>query len=212
VKDPRNDPVMGPPSTTGGSITLSLLARLKAHDPEGWRRLSQLYCPLVYRWCLRGRLQPQDAYDVVQEVFRTVAMKIHSFRRERPNDTFRGWLWTITRHKLGDYYRRQRAQAPASGGSDAMAMMLQIPQEESTDNDGFLESGDASSLYHRALKLICQEFSEKTWKAFWRVVVEDQPPALVAQELGMSTNAIYIAKSRVLARLREELGDEDPTT
>lgn len=208
MKDSGNKLHSGGSFGDAPSITASLLTRLKARDPEGWSRLSRLYCPLVYRWCLRARLQPQDASDIVQEVFRTVAMKIDGFRRDREGDTFRGWLWTITRNKLGDYIRKQKNGAHATGGSDAMAMMMQVP-ENLEDADSIVDSSDFSELYRRALDMIRQEFEERTWTAFWQAVIEDKPAAVVAEELGMSQNAVYIAKSRILARLRQELGDRD---
>ncbi|MEK6233210.1 MAG: sigma-70 family RNA polymerase sigma factor [Planctomycetales bacterium] len=211
VKDPGNNIQSEAPSENAPSITMSLLARLRAGDPEGWDRLSKLYCPLVYRWCKRARLQYDDASDIVQEVFRTVALKIDSFRRERKGDTFRGWLWTITRHKLGDYIRRQQNRPQPTGGSDAAAMLHQVADPFGEDSDSFVQGGDYNSLYHRALDLIKTEFEEPSWKAFWMVVVEDKTAAQAAEELGLSANAVYIAKSRILARLRQELGDLDPS-
>ncbi|QGJ68743.1 Extracytoplasmic function alternative sigma factor [Planctomycetales bacterium 10988] len=209
AKDQLN-PFSGGMSPSGiESISTSLLERLKAHDQEGWQRMSKLYCPLVFSWCLRHRLQPDDASDVVQEVFRTVAIKIDSFRRDRQGDTFRGWLWTITRHKLGDYFRKEKRRDQASGGSDAQALFMQIPEEYANDDSSYMEDGEAGSLYHRALSLIRQDFTEKSWHAFYQVVVEDRPVDEVAAALDMSSNAVYIAKSRILARLRQELGDQD---
>jgi RNA polymerase sigma-70 factor (ECF subfamily) len=100
VKDPDNNLGEAGHSGEPGSTSLSLLAGLRARDAEAWQRLVYLYGPLVERWCRRRGLQPRNCEDVVQQVFLTVAAKVSEFRREQKGDTFRGWLWTITRHKI----------------------------------------------------------------------------------------------------------------
>lgn len=183
-----------------------MLATLKTRDPEAWRRLSSLFAPEVYGWCLKKKLRAEDAADVVQEVFRTVVSRIDDFHRNSPRDTFRGWLWTITRHKLGDFFRREQRRAVAEGGTDAYQRLSQLAADVTEDSD----SGPVPAsceLLHRVLKIIRSDFEEKTWRAFWEVVVEGVSPQGAAAKLGMTANAVYVAKSRVLRRLREELGD-----
>jgi RNA polymerase sigma-70 factor (ECF subfamily) len=187
-------------------MSTALLAGLQAQHTEAWRRLVQLYGPVVYGWCKRRGLQPSDAEDITQEVFRTVLLRIASFRRERSQDTFRGWLWTITRNKLGDYIRRRETHPNPAGGSEARVQMEQVPAAALEDGDE-AEPQNNSYLYRRALDMIRSEFEPSSWDAFWRVVVGGQRPADVAEALGLSLNAVYLAKSRVLRRLREELGD-----
>ncbi len=60
-------------------------------------------------------------------------------------------------------------------------------------------------LVRRALEIIQVEFQPSTWRACWECVVEGQPAAKVADKLGLSVDAVYIAKSRVIKRLRQEL-------
>jgi RNA polymerase sigma-70 factor (ECF subfamily) len=187
-----------------GPTSPTLVDRLKRHDPEGWRRHVQLYGPLIYRWCRRGRLGPEDAADVAQEVFRTVAARIQDFRRDRPGDSFRGWLWTITRHKIGDHLRRLQRQPSAAGGSDAHMGLLNLPERLPDDEEA---AADFSALVHRAMDLVRAEFAERTWQAFWRTAVEGRTATDVAGELGVTPDAVRMAKSRVLRRLREELPD-----
>lgn len=189
-----------------GSIGSSLLERLKLQSPEAWRRLVHLFGPLVYQWCRRHGLQAADAADVGQEVFRSVACGIGRFRRERPEDTFQGWLWTITRSKIADNWRQERRQPQATGGSTAQARLADLAAAEPVELPT-AEPEIGNSLYHRGLRLIRGEFAERTWKAFWRVAVDGRPPAEVAEEMGLSVNSVYLAKSRVLHRLRKELGD-----
>lgn len=195
------DPAVISGSSLPSSTSSSLIARLRAQDRDAWSRLAQLYGPLVYGWCRRRGLQDNDAADVVQEVFRAVAANIKSFQP----GSFRGWLWTITRSKLIDFVRNQKRQPEAVGGSDAQAGIQQMP--EALDESASVP-GQHSALVRRALDMIRPDFEEASWQAFWRVVMEDQPPAEVAKSLGISANAVYIAKSRVLRRLRDELGEE----
>jgi RNA polymerase sigma-70 factor (ECF subfamily) len=204
VKDARNNPGSTPASPGPGSTSSGLLDGVKRHDPEAWCRLAHLYGPLVYGWCRRAGLQARDAEDVLQEVFLTVAARVGEFRHDRAGDTFRGWLRTITHHKLGDWMRRQAKREKAAGGSEALGRLLAVPDMEATDS----EAEETTALYHRALDAIRAEFEGRTWQAFWRVVVEEQSPADVAADLELTRNAVYIARSRVLRRLREELGAE----
>jgi RNA polymerase sigma-70 factor, ECF subfamily len=196
------------PGTSGASVpastSLSLLERVRADEAGAWGRLVQLYGPLIYRWCRRWHIAPEDAADVSQEVFRTVVARIGDFRRDRPGDSFRGWLWTVTRNKIGDHIRRQDRQPGALGGSDAQQRFLQLPD---TLPAGEEDSADCRSLVHRALDLIRGDFEERTWQAFWRTAVGGEAPKDVAAALGVGVDAVRMAKSRVLRRLRDELPD-----
>ena len=194
----------GTQSTASGSTSTSLLERVKAQDPDAWRRLVRLYGRMVYYWCQQSNLQPNDLADLFQEVFRAVAAKIASFRRDRPGDSFRGWLRTITKNKLSDHFRRQRAEPPGVGGSDARMRLQELAAEPPGETE---DKREGSELYHRALQLIRGEFEERTWQAFWRTAIDEQPTRSVAEELEMSVDAIRQAKSRVLRRLRDEFRD-----
>jgi len=201
------DERVGASDTTLGT-SLSLLDGLRTKEPDAWRRLVALYGPLVVAWCWQQGLQAADVDDVAQEVFQVVLRRVPEFRKEQAEDTFRGWLWTITRHKIGDHWRRKAAGPNAVGGSEMHEQLEQLPVSESAWNR------DASSelsvgLHQRALDLVRQQFEEKTWRAFWLVVCESRRPGDVAQELGISLNAVYLAKSRVLNALRETLGEAE---
>lgn len=191
-----------------GTISSGLLKAVLANDPDAWRRLSALFGPLVYYWCRLRGLQSSDAEDVVQEVFRTVVQRIADFRRDRARSTFRGWLRTITRNKLGDFIRAHRRHiAPQLGGTeDAQfaACGFENADESDVEDD---PSAETMLLYRRVLELIRVEFEEQTWEAFWRVVVDGAVPSDVAAELDMSVNSVYLAKSRILRRVRDEFQD-----
>ena len=185
------------------STSLTLLERVRDRDEQAWHNLLRLYAPLVDRWCGHSGVRGQDADDVRQEVFQAVAAGLDQFRRERAGDTFRGWLRVITRNKLIDHTRRRDRQPEARGGTDAHRRLQQVAEPELPEDS----QDDLSGLYHRALALVRAEFEERTWQAFWRAAVEGQSPDLIAADLGVTPAAVRKAKSRVLLRLRQEVGD-----
>jgi RNA polymerase sigma-70 factor (ECF subfamily) len=182
------------------------LARVQAGEPEAWERLVNLYAPLVFRWCRCGGLQDQDTADVFQEVFQAVVVSVGGFRREREGDTFRGWLRRIAQNKLRDHFRKLGREPRGAGGSSARERLAQFPEPQPADDDLTREEPERG-LFARALGLIRGEFAERTWAAFWQTAVEGRGPKDVAADLSMSPGAVRVAKSRVLHRLREELGD-----
>jgi RNA polymerase sigma-70 factor (ECF subfamily) len=188
---------------SSSATSLGLLARARSREPAAWDRLVRLYTPLVEQWARLAGLQDTDVEDVRQEVFLAVSGSLETFRRENPGDTFRGWLRTITRFKVADLLRRKPPRG--EGGSEAAQRFLQVPQPGAPD--GARETEDLTVLYRRALELIAIDFEETSWKAFLEVVINDRKPAEVAAELGITTNAVYLARGRVLNRLREEFVD-----
>jgi RNA polymerase sigma-70 factor (ECF subfamily) len=190
---------------SGLSTSLSLLDRARAHDEEAWDRLVRLYRPLVLHWCGRGGIPGSDAEDVAQEVFAAAAKGLGGFHRDRPGDTFRGWLRVVTRNQVLLHFRRNRRQAKAEGGSEALEQLqgMADPLAASEAKD----SAEVGQLYRQALEQVRGEFGERTWQAFWLTVVEGRIPSALTVELAMSPAAIRQAKSRVLRRLKEEMGD-----
>jgi len=190
--------------SAAGATSLSLLAKAQANQPQAWERLVDLYAPLVYHWCRRWQLSADDTADVFQEVFRSVAEHIGGFRRDRPGDTFRGWLRAITHNKVRDHFRQCAGRAVASGGSDAQRRILDLPDPAVDDPE---EQTLVQRQLYRALEAIRADFESQTWTAFWQVQVEGHQPGDVATKLGMTPAAVRKAKYRVLQRLREELGE-----
>ncbi len=186
--------------------SLSLLQRIRNGDASGWNRVVDLYSPLLFHWCRRWGVEGADAEDIVQEVLHAASQGIGEFRRERPGDTFRGWLRAIARHKVLSYWRSRHRHPQAAGGSEAWRRLEETPEPDDASEDA-ADAEQLTSLFHRALGLLRGEFEERTWQAFWRATVDGQAAPAVAAELGMTANAVRTAKSRVLHRLREELGD-----
>jgi RNA polymerase sigma-70 factor (ECF subfamily) len=186
-----------------GNTCSTLLVRMKAKDPEAWRRFVHLYGPLVYHWCRRFGLQETEAADVGQDVFRTVSESIGGFRHGGKGDSFRGWLRTVTRTRAIDYHRRQAKEANAVGGSEAQIMLQQVPEAlldpDTSDED------ERQILVRRVSDLVLETCKPENRQAFLRVVVAGEQPADVAADLGITVNAVYLAKSHILRRIREEI-------
>src|SRR5271157_2421864 len=160
------------------SISSTLLDQLRSNRPEAWQRLVRLYGPVTYRWCRRSNLNAEDAADVVQEVFAAITIHLPDFRRDRPEDSFGGWLAIITRNKIREHYRRQQGKAEARGGSTAQRQLAGIPRPpERSEASVKVDAQTAVCLSRRVLEMIQAEFEVRTWDAFWRVSVDGQSPA-----------------------------------
>lgn len=205
MTDPLVNNMKGVLSEPPSSTSISLLDRVKSGEESAWERMVTLYYPLVYQWCACKGLQPNDCVDVAQEVFVAVAKHITRFRRETQRDSFCAWLRTIAASKMKDHWRRHDKQAHSLGGSEARRWLSEVPAAASNESAVPASVDEEAIVVRAALDALSVEFEPRTWKAFWRVTVDGQPAAHVAEELGMTCNAIYLAKSRVLRRLREEL-------
>ncbi|MDZ4852730.1 MAG: sigma-70 family RNA polymerase sigma factor [Pirellulaceae bacterium] len=186
------------------SITLSqaFLRNLKEMNQDAWRRMVEMFSPVVYAWCRKAGLDGHDSADVVQDVFATISRKIDQFQYNTPQASFRAWLATITRTRLADFFRRRSHQALATGGSAAMDWWSAVPDLE---HDSKSRSEVQTSLASWTLELIRTEFEPATWQAFWRTAVENQSAKEVAQSLSISVASVYQARCRVLRRLRYRL-------
>ncbi len=191
-------------SAAPGSTSSSLLGRVKAGQPDAWGRLVELYGPTVYRWCRKCGVEAGDAADVCQEVFSSMASHVGGFRREKPGDSFRGWLWTITRNKAQDHFRRRAGEPNAQGGSQNRDFLAGLPAATSEVSRSSEPPNDRA-LVRRALEAVRQEVEPASWQAFWRMTVEGRSSAEVARELSMTPSAVRQAKYRLLRRLRQEL-------
>lgn len=192
--------------SSDGSTSRSLLLRARDGDSAAWSRLITLYAPLVEYWCRKSGLASDDVADVAQETFVAAARGLPGFRKERPGDTFRGWLRTIAANKMRDRFRRAGHEARGHGGTEMARWWQQCPERDAPDPAD--ESVPFSRVVAAALQRIRPGFRDNTWLAFWRTTVDGRPPDDVGSELDMSPGAVRVAKSRVLSKLRAELGDE----
>lgn len=198
------------PDEPTGLTSSRLLHGLQAGSAEAWQKLVALCTPLVYGWCRAAGLQEADAADVVQDTLRSVFTGVGGLRLDRPDATFRGWLWTIAHHKLQDLRARRATEPDGAGGTQAQAQWASMPGAEGdpgTDTTASrLSPDDRTLLLRQALELVRRDFQADTWQAFWAVAVEGRSSADVARSVGMSRGAVRQARYRVLQRLREEFG------
>jgi RNA polymerase sigma factor (sigma-70 family) len=182
----------------------SLLVQLRDGANDGaWREFATLYGPVIYGFARKRGLQDADAADLMQDVLRSVANSIGRLDYDRTRGTFRGWLFTITRNKVYNFLSARRIRPQGSG--DTTTNYLLASEPDTSDDSDALEMEFQRRLASIAMDRIKSEFQPNTWQAFWFAAVEGVSIAEVAQRLGMSAGAIYVAKSRVLARLKEEV-------
>jgi len=188
----------------------SLLARLE--DPEdsaAWRQFVELYGSLVYGFVRQRGLQDADAADLTQEVFLAVAQAAGRFKYDPKQGTFRGWLYGVTRNKLARFLQRRRLQPIGSGDTNCQQRLTEQPVQEPDPAEAW-EQEFQRQLFRLAASQVEPNFAPKTWQAFWRTAVDGKSGATVAQELGLSVGAVYVARSRVLARLAEQIQQLQP--
>lgn len=185
--------------------SLSLLERLQDRsDGEAWQRLVELYTPLIQHWLGRFALQPPDCDDLVQEVLAVVVNKLPEFRHGGQPGSFRAWLRVLVVNRVREFWRARRRGPQATGDSD-LAKMLEQLEEPQNDLVRRWDEEHDRWLVRRLLELVEPGFEPATSRAFRQVVIEGKKPSAVAAELGLSVNAVLLAKSRILRRLRREL-------
>ena len=192
-------------SAESSSTRLSLLSRVRVNDSRAWQELVSLYSPLVAYWCRKRQVSESETHDLVQEVFFSVSRSIDDYQPKESGGGFRAWLWTITRNKIIDAKRRNDRFPLAQGGSTALHAAQQIPEHLDADDES--ERLAFTNLLHRALDQVHGEFESKTWQAFWRSTIDGQSVAAVASELSISNATVRQHRSRVLRRLRQQLGE-----
>jgi RNA polymerase sigma-70 factor (ECF subfamily) len=181
----------------------SLLERLRtAPDEAAWRRLHDLYRPLIERWLRRDSSLGEEAEDLVQEVLGVLVQELPGFQRLRTG-SFRRWLRTITAYRLAAYYRSRKNRPRVLGAPMEECPLAQLADPNSELSRLWDEEHDRYVL-RRLMELIGPQFEPTTVTAFRRIAFDGMAPAQVAVELGLSLNAVLLAKSRVLSQLRQE--------
>jgi RNA polymerase sigma-70 factor (ECF subfamily) len=181
------------------STPVSLLERVqRSNDPEAWTRFVRLYAPMLYSWAERLGMQDADSADFVQDIFAVLLKRMPQFRYD-PAFRFRSWLRTVTLNHWRD--RAKRRPIPQPIGKSAV-----FDEKQSADQfEALIEREHNAYLMRQALDILRSDFQPATWQAFWQLTIDDQPADEVSKSLGMSITAVYAAKYRVLARLRQEL-------
>lgn len=180
----------------------SLLERLRSSpDDADWGQLVELYTPLIRVWMRRYSSSQQDADDVLQDVLAVVVRKLPAFERQRTG-SFRSWLRSITVNCLRECWRANRFRPSAAGGSDFRQVLDQMEDPQSELSALWNQEHDQYVL-RSLLDRVRPSLAEDTWQAFKRVSVDGEAAADVAKQLGMTVNSVYIAKSRVMSKIRE---------
>jgi RNA polymerase sigma-70 factor (ECF subfamily) len=181
----------------------SLLVRIRdGRDQDAWRQFLHVYGPVVYSFARKRGLQDADAADLMQDVMRSVAKAAQDLNYDPRKGTFRGWLFTVTRNRIYSFLSKERHREQAVGDTAAYEQLENLP---SADGETDWDQEYQRRVFTWAADTIRSEFRQNTWAAFWQTAVEGKSPGEVSKGLGLSPGAIYVAKSRVLARLREKV-------
>jgi len=182
----------------------SLLVRIRdPHDGPAWSEFVDVYAPLLHAYGMKRGLQDADAADLAQNTLRQVLRAAPGFVYNPGRGTFRGWLLTIARNELRKFAARPTGLARGTGDSDVRALLEAHPASESDEAEW--EREYQLNLFHWAARRVQVEFRPKSWQAFWRTVVDGEAIEAVANDLGMTPGAVYIARSRATARVRQEI-------
>jgi RNA polymerase sigma-70 factor, ECF subfamily len=188
------------------TTSLGLLERLKHATPDAseWRRLRDIYSPMIRHWLLRLPNLHHEVDDLTQEVLVVLFRELPSFERGR-DGSFRAWLRQITVNRMGAFCRTRRKQPLAMGGPETDQLLAQLA-DPTSDLARQWDQDHDRHVFQKLLAIVEGDFEPSTWQAFTRFAVEGRPAAQVAGELGMTESAVVQAKSRILKRLREEAG------
>lgn len=184
------------------SITL-LNTLQRQNDPTTWDRLVTLYRPLLLIWLNKYDVQASDAEDLAQEVLMAVSKDLATFDHNGRPGAFRTWLRSILVNRLRDFWRARGRRPQASGDSDIERRLSKLDDPASEMSQLWNKQHDIH-VAQQLLAMAEPNFTAETWTAFTRVAIDGERPDTVAAELGISLNAVFIAKSRVLSRLRQE--------
>ena len=183
----------------------SLLERLRRQpDEQAWTRLVHVYTPLLHDWLRRQNVQPSDMDDLIQDTLTVLVRELPGFQHNQRPGSFRRFLRTILVYRLRNFWRNRQARPEAIGSSDFLKRLEQL-EDPHSDLSRAWDAEHDRYVVERLLELIRAEFMPSTWSAFCRTALDGVPEEAVATELSITRNAVFIAKSRVLSRLRKEI-------
>ena len=183
----------------------SLLIRVRnPRDEQAWTQFEEVYGPLIYGFGRRHGLQDADAADLRQDVLRLVSNAIRKLEYDAQQGSFRGWLFTVVRNQLRKCLGRRRQFEQGSGDTEMQSILAQQPSPEENETEDWIDEYERR-MFTVAVAQIQSDFKESTWQAFWQTGVEGRSAKDVAKALSMTVAAVYLAKSRVMARLKEQI-------
>lgn len=189
------------------STRSTLLRRLRDwNDRQAWEEFLHRYGPRIYDWCRRYHLQSADAADVTQEVLIRLVTALRKFDYDPARGSFRGWLKTVTQNVIRDLAESWSRPGRGSGDSRVLrALQAHQAPEALASLAGEIEAEAERELVRQAHERVRLRVQPRTWQAYHQTAVERRPVLAVAQELGMPVAEVYVAKSRVLKLLRQEV-------
>ncbi len=183
----------------------TLLLRLRdPSDSDAWSEFLRDYGPMIYRFVRSRGLQDADAVDLMQDVLRSVGMAISRLEYEKEKGGFRAWLFTITRNKLYTYFQKRKRIGP-TGNDTTQFEMLNQAADGADDLEHQWEIEHQRQLLSRAVEIVKPQIESKTWEAFRMTAVDGMSAAEVSRKLNMKSGSVYVARSRVTAKLRAEV-------
>ena len=193
--------------TTPPPTRPSLLVRLRdPRDHVAWEHFVDLYAPLVYGFLRQRGLQDADAADLTQDVLRQVAGAAESFSYDRQKGTFRAWLLTVVKNRLTDHWRHDGLQVRGTGDTSTWRQIQeQIPAAADSAESAEWDAAWRRQLFQQAAQQVRADFTEPSWQAFWQTAVEGRSGQDVAAEQSLTIAAVYLAKGRVMKRIKEQI-------
>jgi RNA polymerase sigma factor (sigma-70 family) len=183
----------------------SLLVRIRdSQDAQAWCQFVDLYAPLIHGFARKHGLQDADAADLTQDVLATVARSVQKLEYDSRRGSFRGWLFTIVRNRVYNFLTRRRPYEQGSGDTGAHNLLRQHADPAEAP-DAAWENEYQRHLFACAASVVQQQVHDGTWQAFWQTAVQGRSAQDVARQLHMTVAAVYIAKSRVMAQLKEQI-------
>ena len=183
----------------------SLLLRIRdPRDADAWTQFVEVYAPLIYGYARKQGLQDADAADLVQDVLRTTALAVRKLNYDARLGSFRGWLFTVARTKLADLVNKRRWPGRGTGESAVQQLLVNQPASEPDPEEDWNDEYERR-VFAWAAERVRREVEETTWQAFWQTAVEGRSGQEVSAALGMTIAAVYLAKSRVMTRLKEQV-------
>jgi len=180
----------------------SAIDRALDGDSQAWSHVCEIFGPIVYVQARKQGLQADDAADIVQNVFMAVAKNTHKYVRGQNSGNFAAWIHVIARNKIHDHFRQLKRGIPAVGGTTANHQLVQVPSSNGGAH-AIEEKMELSDFKRRLIDHIRPEFDQGVWESFWRTSVGAESPDDVAREIGVTVWAVYKARARVTARLKE---------
>lgn len=196
--------------TTDQTTRPSLLIRVRdLSDGSAWAEFVEIYAPLIHRYARRRGLQDADAADIVQDVLREFARCVPRFSYDPQAGRFRGWLHTLTRRAVGRQVRQPAGRpVPVGGGAEPGSPLAGV---DAGGVEAFTEAEYREAVFAWAARQVEGEVKPSTWQAFWLTAVENRSPQEAAERLDISTGSVYVAKNRIIRRLRDLIGQIDGT-